>query len=158
MRPKSQRDLFAGLLFVVTGVGFAYASMQYDFGSSSSPGPGYFPFGLGILLAVLGGLVLFKAMSIETRDGERIGRIGWRALLVVVAAIVLFALAMPRIGLPLGVALTALLASRAMPGTRWLEALLLSLALAVFCAGVFVFALKLNLPLWPIPLSRWGVV
>lgn len=158
MRPKSQRDLFAGLFFVVVGVGFAYASTQYDFGTSSNPGPGYFPFGLGTLLAVLGALVLFKAMSVEAPDGEPIGPIGWRPLLVVVASIVLFALALPRLGLPLGVGLTALLASRAMRGTRWVEALLLSSALAAFCTAVFVFALKLNLPLWPIPLSRWGAV
>lgn len=158
MKAKSQRDLFAGLMFVVTGVGFAYASTQYDFGTSSNPGPGYFPFGLGVLLALLGGLVLFKAMSIETRDGERIGSIGWRALVVVVGAIVLFSLSLPRLGLPLAVMLTAFCATRASNESRAVESLLLALALALFCSAVFIGALKLNLPLWPIPLSRWGAV
>ncbi|MBN8504663.1 MAG: tripartite tricarboxylate transporter TctB family protein [Burkholderiales bacterium] len=158
MKAKSQRDLFAGLLFVVTGVGFAYGSTQYDFGNSSNPGPGYFPFGLGVLLALLGALVLFKAMSIESRDGEPIGRIGWRPLLVVVGAIVLFALTLPRLGLPIAVVLTALLATRASRESRWLESALLALGLAAFCTAVFIGALKLNLPLWPIPLSRWGAL
>lgn len=158
MKAKSERDLYAGLLFVITGVGFAYASTNYDFGTSSNPGPGYFPFGLGVLLALLGSLVLFKAMSIETRDGERIGSIGWRPLLVVVGAIVLFALTLPRLGLPLAVAMTALLATRASSESRWGESLLLALVLAAFCSAVFIGALKLNLPLWPIPLSRWGAV
>lgn len=158
MKAKSQRDLFAGLLFVVTGVGFAYGSTQYDFGTSSNPGPGYFPFGLGVLLALLGALVLFKAMSIETRDGEPIGRIGWRPLLLVVGAVVLFALCLPRLGLPISVVLTALLATRASIESKWWESALLAAGLAAFCTVVFILALKLNLPLWPIPLSRWGAL
>ena len=40
-----------------------------------------FPFGLGVLLAVLGALVLFKALTIETEGGDPIGAIAWRPLI-----------------------------------------------------------------------------
>lgn len=156
MRAKSQRDLVAGLLFVVTGVAFAWGATDYEFGNAANPGPGYFPFGLGVILALLGGLVLFSAMSVETQDGEPIGQIGWRPLLLVCISILLFALALPRLGLPLAVALVAFVVSFATPETRALESLLLAAGLAVFCALVFVAGLGLNLPLKPAPLSAWG--
>lgn len=156
MGARSERDLAAGLLFVVTGVGFAWASTAYDFGSSANPGPAYFPFGLGVLLALLGAVVLFRAMSVETEGGERIGAIGWRPLGLVVGSIALFSLALPRLGLPLTVVLTVLLVSRASRESRLREALPLALALALFCSLLFVGALKLNLPLGPLPLARWG--
>lgn len=157
MRAKSQRDLVAGLLFVVTGVAFAWGATAYEFGSAANPGPGYFPFGLGVILALLGGLVLFKAMSVETADGEPIGSIGWRPLLVVVGAILLFALALPRLGLPLSVALVSFGVGFASNESRPLELLALSAGLAVFCALVFIQGLRLNLPMWPQPLATWGL-
>jgi apolipoprotein N-acyltransferase len=157
MRAKSQRDLAAGLLFVITGVGFAWGATVYDFGDSANPGPGYFPFGLGVILALLGAMVLFKAMTIETGDGERIGSIGWRPLLVVVASILIFAFALPRLGLPLSVALVSFVVAFATTESRPWEAGLLAIGLGVFSALVFIKGLSLNLPLWPLPLSAWGL-
>ena len=54
MKIKSQKDFWSGLMFIVAGVGFAIGATNYSFGTSARPGPGYFPFGLGILLATAG--------------------------------------------------------------------------------------------------------
>ena len=54
------------------------------FGTSARPGPGYFPFGLGILQALLGGVVLFKSLTIETEGGDPIGAVAWKPLLIIV--------------------------------------------------------------------------
>jgi hypothetical protein len=157
MKPKSQRDLVAGLLFVVVGLAFAWGSTEYEFGNAANPGPGYFPFGLGVLLALLGGFTLFKAMSIETRDGERIGSIGWRPLLIIPAAIVFFAFALPRLGLPLTVALVTFGVSFSTTDVRPLQSVMVAVGLAVFCTAVFIGGLNLNLPVKPAPLSSWGI-
>ena len=66
MKIKSQQDFWSGLIFVVVGVAFAWGSTNYSFGNSARPGAAYFPFGLGVLLALLGAMVLFKALTIET--------------------------------------------------------------------------------------------
>ena len=50
MKIKSQKDCWSGLMFVVVGIGFAWGATSYSFGASARPGPGYFPFGLGILI------------------------------------------------------------------------------------------------------------
>ena len=51
---KSQKDFWSGVMFILAGVGFAWGATNYNFGSAARPGPGYFPFGLGILLAMTG--------------------------------------------------------------------------------------------------------
>jgi hypothetical protein len=54
LKIKSEKDFWSGLMFVAVGVGFAWGATVYSFGSSARPGPAYFPFGLGVLMAVLG--------------------------------------------------------------------------------------------------------
>jgi hypothetical protein len=78
LKIKSERDFWSGVMFIVVGVAFALGARYYSFGSSARPGPGYFPFGLGILMAILGGMVLFKAVTVDTEDGEPIGAWAWR--------------------------------------------------------------------------------
>ena len=70
MKIKSQRDFWSGLMFVAVGIGFAWGATNYSFGAAARPGPGYFPFGLGILLAILGAFILFESLVVETEDGE----------------------------------------------------------------------------------------
>lgn len=155
MRPKSERDFVAGLMFMLTGGAFAWGALGYGFGSAGNPGPGYFPFGLGLLLALLGGFLVFRALTVETDGREPIGRIAWRPLLAVVGGIVVFALGLPRLGLPLTVALVAFGVSFATEEARWPVSAALAVGLAAFCSLVFVAGLGLNLPLWPTPPSAW---
>lgn len=57
MKVKSQKDLRAGLMFILLGLGLAAGALNYRFGSSAHPGPGCFPFGLGMLLALPGAAI-----------------------------------------------------------------------------------------------------
>lgn len=151
MKIKSQRDFWSGLLFVVVGVAFAWGALQeYSFGSSAQPGPGYFPFGLGILLALLGALVLFKALTLESEGGDPVGAIAWRPLLVIVATIAVFGVALPRLGLVCTLPLTILLSSLAGDEFRWRDVLISSVVLTAGSWAVFIWGLKLIIPLWPV--------
>jgi len=149
MKIKSQRDFWSGLMFVVVGIGFAWASTEYSFGSSARPGPGYFPFGLGVLLAILGGAVLFKALTIESEGGDPIGSVAWRPLLIMVAAIVLFGVALPRLGMAITLPLLITLSALAGDEFRWKDAILNSIILTVGSWVIFVWGLNLVIPVWP---------
>lgn len=150
MKIKSQRDFWSGLLFVIVGVAFASGSLiHYSFGSSARPGPGYFPFGLGVLLALLGAAVLFKALTIESEGGQPIGAVAWRPLLIVVGAIVLFGFALPRLGLAITLPLLIIVASFASDEFRWRDAILSSVVLTVGSWAIFVWGLSLVIPVWP---------
>ncbi len=150
MKIKSQRDFWSGLLFVIVGVAFASGSLiHYSFGSSARPGPGYFPFGLGVLLALLGAAVLFKALTIESEGGQPIGAVAWRPLLIVVGAIVLFGFALPRLGLAITLPLLIIVSSFASDEFRWRDAILSSVVLTVGSWAIFVWGLSLVIPVWP---------
>ena len=99
MKIKSQRDFFSGLMFVVVGVVFAVGATNYSMGSSAKPGAGYFPLILSVLMAILGAIVLFKSLTIETEGGDPIGSIAWRPLIVIVVAIAVFGLSITRLGM-----------------------------------------------------------
>jgi hypothetical protein len=150
MKIKSQRDFWSGLMFLVVGGAFAWGSMEYSFGTSARPGPGYFPFGLGIVLAVLGGLVLFKALTLESEGGDPVGAIAWRPLIIIFTAIVVFGLALPRLGLICTLPLTVLLSSLAGREFHWRDVLISSALLTAGSWALFIKGLKLTLPVWPI--------
>lgn len=150
MKIKSQRDFWSGLLFLLVGVVFAWGATEYSFGSSARPGPGYFPFGLGILLAVLGGLVLFKALTIESEGGDPIGKIAWRPLLVIVGSIAMFGVLLPRLGLACTLPLLIATSSLAGDEFHWRDVLISSIVLTVGSWALFILGLKLTIPLWPV--------
>jgi len=149
MKIKSQKDFCSGLMFLVVGLAFAWGATEYGFGSSEQPGPGYLPFGLGLLLALLGGMVLFKALSIESEGGDRIGKMAWRPLLWVVLAIVAFGLLLPRLGLVLTVPLLVVMVAWAGEEFRWREAVLNAVVLTAASWAIFIWGLKLAMPVWP---------
>ena len=149
MKIKSQKDFWSGLMFIAVGVGFAWGATQYSFGSSARPGPGYFPFGLGILLGILGGIVLFKALTIETEDGEPIGAWAWRPLLIIAGSVLIFGLALPRLGMVISLPLLVMVAASAGDEFHWREALFNAIFLTVGSYLIFIYGLKLIIPLWP---------
>ncbi|MCX7660276.1 MULTISPECIES: tripartite tricarboxylate transporter TctB family protein [Caldimonas] len=154
MRIKSQKDFASGLMFIIVGIAFAWGATEYSFGDSARPGPGYFPFGLGILLAILGALVTFGSLTIETEDGEPIGHIGWKPLFIIVGSVVLFAAALPRLGLLIALPLLVIVASLAGDEFNWRDAIIAALVLTALSWFVFSWALNLVIPLWPAWLSQ----
>jgi hypothetical protein len=148
VRIKSQKDFWSGVMFVVIGISFARGATSYTFGSSARPGPGYFPLGLGMLLALLGALVLFKALTIETEGGDPIGPIAWRPLCLIVGAVLLSAL-LPKLGMVATLPLVIIVASLAGSEFHWRDVLITSAVLTIGCWLVFVKGLSLTIPLWP---------
>lgn len=157
LRIKSERDFWSGALFLGTGIGFALGATQYSMGSGARPGPGYFPLLLGCLLAILGTVVLFQSLTIATRDGDRIGPVAWRPLLVVNASITLFALALPSLGLVLTVPILTIVVSLAGDEFGWRGVLVNAAVLTLSAWAIFIAGLKLVIPLWPTFLAAHGI-
>lgn len=149
MKIKSERDFASGLMFVVIGAGFAVGALNYTFGTSAHPGPAFFPFGLGVLMALLGGAVLFKSLTIESDGGDPIGAIAWRPLLVLIASVVLFGLLLKPTGLVIALPVLVVVASLAGNEFSLKAALLSAVLLTAASWAVFVKGLGLTIPLWP---------
>ena len=57
MQIRSQKDFASGLMFVIVGVIFASIATTYNMGTAAKMGPGYFPFWLGVLMAIIGAII-----------------------------------------------------------------------------------------------------
>lgn len=149
MKIKSQKDFWSGLLFIVVGIGFAWGATNYSFGNSARPGPAYFPFGLGIILAILGALVLFKALTFEVEGGDLIGPWAWKPLLIVHGAVALFGIMLPTLGMAISLPVLVVFSAMAGDEFHWGEAIGNSVVLTVGSWLVFIKGLSLTIPMWP---------
>ena len=157
MRIKSQADFFSGVMFAAVGVIFAVGATSYNIGDGARMGPGYFPLMLGVLLALMGAVIIFEALVVETPDGEPIGKWAWRPLGFVLGANLAFGVllgGLPSVGLPamgLIIAIYALTIISSLAGERFnvRDVLLLATVLAAGSYVAFIWALKLQIQVWP---------
>ena len=154
---KSQKDFFSGLLYLAVGVGFAWGATNYTIGTGARMGAGYFPLLLGILLAIIGAVIMFKATVVETEDGDRIGKWAWKQIVFIIGANLLFGVllaGLPTFGIPamgLIVAIYGLtfVASLAGDHFKFKEVFILATVLAAGSYVAFVWAFNLQFPVWP---------
>ena len=157
MKIKSQKDFFAGLMFSAVGVAFAWGATNYNIGEGARMGPGYFPLMLGILLTILGLIVSFQALVVETEDGEKIGSMAWKPLGFIIGANVLFgvclgglpAIGVPALGLIVGIIVLTYVAALAGDEFNFKEVTILAAVLCLLSYFAFVYALNLQFPVWP---------
>ena len=157
MNIKSQKDFFSGLLFTAVGVAFAWGATKYSLGTAARMGPGHFPLMLGILMAILGGVITFKAWVVETEDGDKVGRWALKPLFFIISANLLFGLMLgglpsikfPAFGLIVGIYALTFVASLAGEEFKFKEVAVLATILAVMSYLAFIVLLKLQFPVWP---------
>jgi hypothetical protein len=157
MNIKSQKDFFSGLLFTAVGVAFAWGATKYSLGTGARMGPGYFPMMLGVLMAILGAVITFKALVVETEDGDKVGAWAWKPLVFIIAANLLFGLMLgglpsikfPAFGLIAAIYALTLVAALAGEEFKIKEVLVLATILAIMSYLAFIVLLKLQFPVWP---------
>ncbi|NGO50224.1 tripartite tricarboxylate transporter TctB family protein [Mesorhizobium camelthorni] len=133
-------NALCGTIFVALGAFFAWQSLNLEIGSAFRMGPGFFPLGLASILILLGLVIIGYAFRV---GGEPVGAIAWRGIVLILPAPIFFGLTVRGLGFVPAIFFTALIASFASAKMRLVPAVLLSAALTVFTAFVFVQALGL---------------
>lgn len=146
LKVKAGKDFWSGIMFIGFAVVELYIARGYAMGSSGEMGPGYFPVVLGIVLGALG--LLLVARAIVSGD-EPVAGASLRPLLFLVVGVIVFGLTIEPLGLVLSLILTVTIAALAGRQSGPLEIALLAGALAALSVGIFHFALRLPLPIWP---------
>ncbi|CDZ43448.1 tripartite tricarboxylate transporter TctB family protein [Neorhizobium galegae] len=141
---KLSQDVLLGLFFTAIGVGSAVMAASYPFGTSSRMGPGYFPVIISSLLVLTGILVLFRSRLTLVAIPE----IGWKPIVVVSLAILIFGLVVEPLGLPIAVFLLTVVSATTSEKFRldW-KAFAGAVAFAAFCSALFVKLLGLPVPI-----------
>lgn len=138
------RDIWAGLTFLATGVAALLLARGYPAGTALRMGPGYFPRLLASLLILFGLHAVWKGL----RRPERIeGAWSSRALIGLPLAMVLFGVLMEHAGFVPAIAALVVGSAAAGRQFRLLEVLLLTGFLTAISVAIFVWGLGLPYPL-----------
>jgi putative tricarboxylic transport membrane protein len=153
----ARNALVSGLVLVGLGLFFGYTGRGLATTQSGGMlGPGYFPQVLSALLLVLGLAILLSGVGrrVPGRADRRAAVAGaahaalpWRALVLLPAALLWFALAVRPLGVGPALAGALLLACYASPRSRLLPSLLLTGLTVLFVWAVFIRALRMPVAL-----------
>ena len=147
-RIRNQKDVAAGLIYVLAGAGFSLGALNYKLGDAARMGPGWFPFWVGILLVAVG-IATATAGLHPAAEQERVKRPEPRVIAWVLGAVVLFGLLLQPAGLVLALAALVVVSSLASHEFSWRGTLLNAAILIAFSVGVFIRGIHLQIPLWP---------
>jgi hypothetical protein len=144
------KDLIAGLMFVVIGVIFFIGAANYQLGTAARMGPGWFPRALGGIMTFLGILIAGVGLKNQAAWAATQG-IGWtwKPVIILTAAVVLFGFALPTLGMVIAIILLTLISGFAAHDKNYKELAMITVIMCLFCAAVFVWGLKLQMKLFP---------
>ena len=134
-----------GAIFIATGAFFAVQASELGIGSALQMGSGYFPMLLSAILIGLGLILFARALRAE---GEPIGPIAARGILLILPAPILFGLTVRGLGFLPSLFLTCFVACFASVRMTVVMALMVSGAVTAFSVVVFSYALGLPYPLF----------
>jgi putative tricarboxylic transport membrane protein len=146
-RALVRKDVWAGLLFIGVAALGLFLSRNYPIGSALRMGTGYVPRLLCWILLGLGVVVLLRGL----RSGAALGGAPFhlRALVLVPASLLVFALTIQRLGVVGATLLLIAVGSLAGRDLRIAEVLIAALVLVLLTLGIFVWGLGLPIPVWP---------
>ena len=148
LRIRSQKDVAAGLIYVLAGAGFSLGALTYHLGDPARMGPGWFPFWIGILLVAVGIATAATGLKPDTAE-DKLQRLELSTLGWIIGSVVLFGLLLTKGGLVLALAALVLVSSRGSHEFTWRGTLLATVVLIAFSVGVFIYGINLQIPLWP---------
>jgi len=142
----NKADFAAGIVFVLFGLGFGITALDLEMGTSLRMGPGYFPMVLAVVLTGLGAAIVISAFR---SVGEAVGSYAWRGMVFILGAPIFFGLTVRGLGFVPSIFVTTLIAALAGLKLKPVYAVLLAVAVTIFCTLVFSVALGL-------PFRRFG--
>jgi len=141
---RNNKRFLSGIMFIGIGGLAMMMARDYPMGSALRMGPGYFPNVLAGVMILFGLAMLLKGVA----KPERVeGTWSLRALCILPFATVVFGLLMEHAGFIPALIVLILISAYAGREFRFVEVLLLAIALTVACWGIFIEGLGLPYPL-----------
>jgi hypothetical protein len=143
---RSQADFAAGLFLLACGLFGWWFGQPLKVGTAFRMGPGYTPQMLSGILCLFGVALLVIGL---VRKGPPLAAWRLKPILLVVGALVVFAMTIERTGLLISSVLAVGMAGLASPQQRFRDTALLALGMAIAACLLFPFALQLPLRILP---------
>jgi putative tricarboxylic transport membrane protein len=136
--------LFAFVLLVLGGI-IMIISLTYGFGTFRRPGPGLYPFFIGVGIFIISTLLLIGELR-HPRAGPLFGRGGIEKFLLMTATFCLWIAVMPFLGYVIVTLLATYAFCKIMKLEGWWKPLALSAGTAFFIYLLFDYWLYIDLP------------
>jgi hypothetical protein len=160
MKIGHPKNFWGGVLFALIGGLFALIAKGvpgiaimsgYSMGTPARMGPAFFPFWLGVILFALGVIIAIGGFRApEGQADSAFPKYHWKPIFYVLGSVVMFGLILKWVGMLIAGILLVIVASMGNPeGYKMRTVLFLAVGLVTFCALVFVWGLKLPIPLCP---------
>ena len=137
-------------MFMVIGIVFAVGAYNYQMGTAARMGPGFFPRILGFIMAGLGVIIAGIGLKNQAQFAATEG-IGWtwKPVIILTVAVVLFGFTLPTLGMIIAISLLTFISGIAAHDKNYRELAMITVIMCIFCAGVFIWGLKLQMKLFP---------
>ena len=143
--PASRLEPFFVFLLLVLGLVICVISWGYGFGSLRQPGPGLYPFFVGMAIAVFSLFILISELRSGTREPV-LDKEGAGTLALMTLTFCLWILAMPRLGYVVVSLLATYAFCKIMKLEGWWKPLAVSAGTALFIYALFDYWLYIDLP------------
>lgn len=146
-KPRDHKDIVGGVASLVIAALFIVPSFKYGLGTPQRMGPGFFPFVLGTILAIIGIAILVPAL----KRPEVRPPIFWRPATAIFAGIAAFALIVEPFGLVPAVWATIVLTSLGDRHFKPRRVAALALVVSAAACLIFIYGLGVPIPMFKVP-------
>ena len=143
--PASRLEPFFVFFLLVLGLVISVISWGYGFGSLRQPGPGLYPFFIGVAIAVFSLFILVSELRSGT-SGPVLDKAGARTLALMTLTFCLWIVAMPLLGYVVVSLLATYAFCKIMKLEGWRKPLAVSAGTALFIYALFDYWLYVDLP------------
>lgn len=143
--PKFRLETLFDFFLLVAGLVITIVSWGYGFGSLGRPGPGLYPFFIGVAIALFSFFILISELRSKTNK-PLLDREGARTLAFMTATFCLWIVAMPLLGYVVVTLLAAFAFCKVMKLEGWWKPLAVSGGTALFIYLLFDYWLYIDLP------------
>jgi len=143
------KDIFSSLFWLLFGIYFTIKSYSFGLGEWSRPGPGYFPFGAGLLFGIFSLSVFVKTLrrlplkEIAIQSHERLQ---WQNMVLILFGMLAYTLLLKRIGFVLCTFLIVVLFIHVIAKERWFKSIMTALVVTLTFHLFFNILLNAQLP------------
>lgn len=138
-------ELTFDFILTVLGIIIVFNSLKYGFGTLRTPGPGLFPFFLGLGVLIFGLALLISEFRTQIRSAL-LNREDGKTILLMIFACCMWILAMPVLGYVVVTVLVTYGICKIMNLEGWWKPLSVSVGTALFIYFLFDYCLYIDLP------------
>lgn len=143
--PKFRLETFFVFFLLVLGFIITIISLGYGFGSLGRPGPGLYPFFIGVAISIFSLFILISELRSET-SRLLLDKEGARTLILMTLTFCLWIVAMPLLGYVVVTLLATYAFCKVMKLEGWWKPLAVSGGTALFIYLLFDYWLYIDLP------------